>query len=88
MNAPTTDPDHLAVWQPDTLVNVYSVGKAFVAPVLLQLVDEGHLELDDHVASVWPEFGSAGKENATIRQALCHPQLRLVRRAPDRAPKR
>ena len=67
-----TDPDRQAVWQADTLVDVYSVGKAMVALLLLQLIDEGHLELDDQVASVWPEFGCAGKESATIRQALCH----------------
>lgn len=59
-------------WQPDTLVNFYSVGKAFVALLALQLVDAGLIGLDDPIASVWPEFGVAGKENATLRHALCH----------------
>ena len=66
------DPDRNGVWRPDTLVDVYSVGKSVVALLLLQLIDEGHLELDDPVASVWPEFGCAGKESATVRHALCH----------------
>ena len=59
-------------WRHDTLVDVYSVGKAFVALLLLQLVDEGLVGLDDPVASVWPEFGTGGKERATVREALCH----------------
>jgi len=59
-------------WQLDTLVDFYSVGKAFVALLALQLVDSGAIGLDDPIASVWPEFGSAGKEAATLRHALCH----------------
>ena len=59
-------------WRHDTLVDVYSVGKAFVALLLLQLVDEGLVGLDDPVASVWPEFAVAGKDRATVRDALCH----------------
>ena len=59
-------------WRHDTLVNFYSVGKAFVALLALQLVDAGVIDLDDPVATVWPEFAVAGKEGATIRHALCH----------------
>jgi CubicO group peptidase (beta-lactamase class C family) len=59
-------------WQPDTLVDFYSVGKAFVALLALQLVDAGLLALDDPIATVWPEFAAGGKEGATLRHALCH----------------
>lgn len=59
-------------WEPDTLVNFYSVGKAIIGLLVLQLVDEGRLALDDPIASIWPEFAAGGKERATIRQALCH----------------
>jgi CubicO group peptidase (beta-lactamase class C family) len=59
-------------WTPDTLVDYYSVGKAFLALLALQWVDRGALDLDDPVATVWPEFASAGKETATVRHALCH----------------
>ena len=70
-------------WQPDTIVDFYSVGKAFVALLALRLIDSGLIGLDDPVASVWPEFAAAGKESATIRQALCHragvPAIRELR---------
>jgi CubicO group peptidase (beta-lactamase class C family) len=59
-------------WELDTLVNFYSVGKAFVALCALQLVDAGLIALDDTLASVWPEFGQGGKDGATLRHALCH----------------
>jgi CubicO group peptidase (beta-lactamase class C family) len=66
------DEERKRPWQPDTLVDFYSVGKAFVALLLLRLVDSGLVALDDPIASVWPEFGAGGKEAATLRQALCH----------------
>ena len=66
------DASCVEAWQRDTVVNVYSVGKAFVALLLLQLVDKGEVRLDDPIASVWPEFVGKGKGRATVRQALCH----------------
>lgn len=59
-------------WRHDTLVDVYSVGKAVLGLLVLQLVDRGHLGLDAPVASVWPEFAAGGKEGATVRHALSH----------------
>ncbi len=59
-------------WRQDTLVNMYSAGKPFVALLALRQIDAGRLDLDAPVASVWPEFAQAGKEAATVRQALCH----------------
>ena len=59
-------------WRADTLVDVYSVGKAIVAALVLQLVDEGHLGLDTPVAEVWPEFAAGGKAGATVAHALSH----------------
>ena len=59
-------------WQPDTLVDVYSVGKAFIGLLALELVDEGRLTLELPVAELWPEFGVEGKAEATIRHALSH----------------
>ena len=67
-----SDQGCLEPWQPDTLVDFYSVGKAFLAVLALQLVDAGLIGLDDPVASVWPEFAAGGKEGATLRHALCH----------------
>jgi len=62
-----TDP-----WSASTIVGFYSVGKALLGLLLLRLVDAGRVALDDPIASVWPEFGAAGKGGATIRHALCH----------------
>jgi CubicO group peptidase (beta-lactamase class C family) len=59
-------------WRSDTLVDFYSVGKPIVGLLALQLVDAGMIGLDDPIASVWPEYATGGKENTTVRQALCH----------------
>ena len=59
-------------WREDTLVNVFSVGKAFAALCALMLVARGALELDEPVARVWPQFAAAGKEAVTVRQVLSH----------------
>ena len=66
------DEDRTRPWRPDTIVDVYSVGKAILALLALQLVDEGRLALDQPVAEVWPEFGSGGKASATVAHALSH----------------
>jgi CubicO group peptidase (beta-lactamase class C family) len=59
-------------WTPDTLVNVYSAGKAALATLGLQLVEEGRLDLDARVADLWPEFAAGGKARATVRHAFAH----------------
>jgi CubicO group peptidase (beta-lactamase class C family) len=60
------------VWRSDTLVNVFSVGKALAGLCVLILVSRGLLELDEPVARCWPEFAAAGKEDISIRQLLSH----------------
>ena len=55
-------------WRPDTLVNVYSVGKPVAALCLLLLVDRGKVDLDAAVDRYWPEF----RTPATVRQVLSH----------------
>ena len=73
-------------WRHDTIVNVYSVGKAIAALLALRLVDDGRLALDQPVADVWPEFAAGGKATATVAHALSHragvPAIREVL-APD-----
>ena len=59
-------------WTTDTLVNIYSAGKAILATLGLQLVEAGRLRLDAPIASLWPEFAVAGKEGATVRHAFAH----------------
>ena len=59
-------------WAHDTMVDVYSAGKAAIATLLLQQVDHGAIALHTPVADVWPEFAAHGKDDVTIRHALCH----------------
>lgn len=59
-------------WMPDTLVDVYSAGKALVSTLALRLVDDGRIALDTPIAEVWPEFARGGKQGATLRHVLCH----------------
>jgi CubicO group peptidase (beta-lactamase class C family) len=59
-------------WTSDTLVMTYSVAKPFAALAVLDAVSEGAVALDDAVASVWPEYGTAGKAGTTLRHVLSH----------------
>jgi CubicO group peptidase (beta-lactamase class C family) len=59
-------------WAEDTLVNVYSIGKAITATCVLLLVQRGQLDLDAPVTRWWPEFGAAGKAAVTLRQLMSH----------------
>jgi CubicO group peptidase (beta-lactamase class C family) len=67
-----TDEARTAEWRSDTLVDMYSVGKAIVSTLLLQLIDTGELSFDTAVADVWPDFAAHGKHGVTMRHALCH----------------
>jgi CubicO group peptidase (beta-lactamase class C family) len=59
-------------WTEDTLVLAASVSKAFTATCLLQLIEQGRVEVDAPVAAYWPEFRQAGKAGITIRHILSH----------------
>jgi CubicO group peptidase (beta-lactamase class C family) len=55
-----------------TLVPVFSTTKAFAAILIARLVDQGRLSYGQTVASVWPEFGQAGKDKITVAEAMSH----------------
>jgi CubicO group peptidase (beta-lactamase class C family) len=59
-------------WDADTIVNLYSIGKAVSAVCALRLVDAGVLDLDAPIARYWPEFAQAGKAQLLVRFALTH----------------
>jgi CubicO group peptidase (beta-lactamase class C family) len=59
-------------WTADTIVNLYSIGKAVTAVCALRLVDAGALDLDAPVARYWPEFAQAGKATLPVRYLLTH----------------
>ena len=66
------DAVHRRPWERDTIVNLYSVGKAVTAVCALRLVEAGRLDLDAPVARYWPEFGQAGKASLVVRHLLTH----------------
>ena len=59
-------------WCSDTIVNLYSIGKAVTAVCALRLVDAGALDLDAPIARYWPEFAQAGKAQLPVRFVLTH----------------
>lgn len=66
------DPDGTRPWQQDTIVNVFSSTKPMAALVVLELVDQGLIDLDAPVATYWPEFAANGKESVLVRHVLGH----------------
>ncbi|GKD33729.1 beta-lactamase domain-containing protein 2-like protein [Tanacetum coccineum] len=58
--------------QPDSLFNVFSVTKGITAGLVHWLADKGKLKLDDHVANIWPEFGTNGKDQIKVNHVLTH----------------
>ncbi len=71
-------------WARDTLVNVFSVGKALNAIAALRLVEQGRIDLDAPLARFWPEFAANGKDAISMRTLLCHqaglPAIRAAQR--------
>lgn len=49
-----------------------SSGKPVTAVAVLQLVEQGEIELDDPVAAFLPTFAANGKERVTVRHLLTH----------------
>jgi CubicO group peptidase (beta-lactamase class C family) len=67
-----TDAARTRPWERDTIVNLYSVGKAITAICALRLVESGLLDLDAPVARYWPRFAQAGKARIPVRYLLTH----------------
>jgi CubicO group peptidase (beta-lactamase class C family) len=59
-------------WRRDTLVDVFSVGKAMAALCVLILVEREQVDLDAPVSRYWPEFARRGKADVTARMLLSH----------------
>lgn len=57
----------------DTVFDLASVTKAVAtATAIMQLVDQGQLNLDRPAAAYWPDFAGNGKNRITLRQLLTH----------------
>jgi D-alanyl-D-alanine carboxypeptidase len=63
--------EHSVAVTPETVFHICSISKNILAAVLLQLVDEGKLNLDDDVTKYVPEAPTHGR-HVTIRQLLNH----------------
>lgn len=72
LSAGWADAGRTRPWRPDTLVQPYSLSKAFVTIAALVAVRDGALALDEPMAAYWPEYGAHGKERTTLRQVLTH----------------
>ena len=59
-------------WERDSIVNVWSLGKAVTAICLLQQVEAGKVDLEAPVARYWPEFAQAGKAELPVKYLLTH----------------
>jgi CubicO group peptidase (beta-lactamase class C family) len=82
VNAAQTRP-----WTPDTLVNVWSTTKGWLALAMHMLADQGLLDFDAPVTRYWPEFSQNGKQGVLVRHVLTHaaglpaPSMRLPQEA-------
>ena len=59
-------------WVEDTTAASFSTTKGVMSTLIHILVDQGKARYDDPIAAHWPEFGCRGKQDITIRHALCH----------------
>lgn len=56
----------------DTIFDMASITKLFTSIAVMQLVEQGKVELDAPVARYLPEFATNGKQDVTVRQLLTH----------------
>src|SRR3954466_6777016 len=56
----------------ETLMMVASCTKGATATSVLMLAEAGVVEVDERVATYWPECGQAAKSEITVRQVLSH----------------
>ncbi len=59
-------------WEEDTIINVFSTTKTMACLSALVLASRGLLDVDAPVATYWPEFADAGKEDVLVRHLLSH----------------
>jgi len=59
-------------WEQDTIVNVWSTTKEVTALAVLILVERGLVDVDEPVATYWPEFAKNGKEGVLVRHVMSH----------------
>lgn len=66
------DKDRSKSWEKDTIVPVASTSKIIINMCALWAIDRGYIDLDEPIASYWPEFGASGKERIPVRNIFSH----------------
>ena len=66
------DPESGRPWAKDSIVMVFSSTKGATAVCAHLLAQRGELDLDEPVATYWPEFAAAGKKDIPVRWLLSH----------------
>lgn len=59
-------------WNEDTVTTIFSSTKGIAALTLALAHSRGLFEWDERVATYWPEFAQAGKQDITVRTLLAH----------------
>lgn len=72
ISAGVADPATSRMVDGETLFLTFSVTKGIAATVAHRLIEQGAISYDTRIASIWPEFGSHGKDDITFQQALEH----------------
>ncbi|MBN8682595.1 MAG: beta-lactamase family protein [Chitinophagales bacterium] len=58
--------------RPDTRYKIASITKAFTAVLILQLYEQGKLDLGQSIGAYWPEYKGPGRDSVTLHQLLTH----------------
>jgi CubicO group peptidase (beta-lactamase class C family) len=66
------DPAGGVEWREDTLTVIFSGTKSLTGLSVLMLVDRGLIDPHAPVATYWPEFAAAGKEQITVAEVMSH----------------
>jgi CubicO group peptidase (beta-lactamase class C family) len=68
----TADAEGKRPWNADTIVNVWSTTKGWLALAMHMLAERGLLDLEAPVARYWPAFAQNGKGGVLVRHLLTH----------------
>lgn len=75
-----TDVNRNEPWTKDTITNVWSTTKTVTSLAAFILVERGMLDLEENVATYWPEFAANGKEHVKVKQILSMLPNSLIQR--------
>jgi CubicO group peptidase (beta-lactamase class C family) len=66
------DREHTIPYGPDALQTVFSTTKGIMSIAVAMCVQRGLIDYSEKVATYWPEFAQAGKQDVTVAQLLAH----------------